>query len=109
MMPRLARDLTADPGTPGRRSGRETLSAADLRQMAVSEFTALLSGKTNKQIEDMLEVTGGGRGRDFEGIPDHAIIRVFTEGVRRTELTQMQTDGVLPDIDKFAESHRLLA
>jgi integrase/recombinase XerD len=60
-------------------------------------------------IKDMLEVTGGGRARDFEDIRDHAIIRVFTEGVRRTELTQMQTDGVLPDIDKFAVSHRLLA
>ena len=48
-------------------------------------------------------------GRDFEGIPNHAITRVFTEGVRRTELTQMQTDGVLSVIDKFAESHRLLA
>jgi hypothetical protein len=30
----------------------------------------------------MLEVTGGGRARDFEGVRDHAIIRVFTEGVR---------------------------
>ena len=33
----------------------------------------------------MLEVTGGGRARDFEGVRDHAIIRVFTEGVRRTD------------------------
>ena len=30
--------------------------------------------------------TCGSRARDFEGIRDHAIIRVFTEGVRHTEL-----------------------
>ena len=181
------------------RSGRDKLSAADLRQMTVSEFTAWLSGQTNKQdrpfqshtitnytdaakaldrwmtaeminedfaacdtallnrffaqylkthtqggtntlqrnlahlfafldevydhpnpysarlnryapekkrpatlaedfIKDMLEVTGGGRARDFEGIRDHAIIRVFTEGVRRTELAQMQIDDLSADL-----------
>jgi hypothetical protein len=56
-MPRVARDLTADPGMPGRRSGREKLSAADLRQMAVSEFAAWLSGKTNKQDRPFQEHT----------------------------------------------------
>jgi integrase/recombinase XerD len=198
-MPRLARDLITDPGALDRRSGRDNLSAADLRQMAVSEFTAWLSGKTNKQdrpfqehtirnyadaartldkwmsaseidadftacdtallnrffaeylrahtqggtntlqrnlahlfafldevydhpspytarlnryapekkrpatlaeefIKDMLEVTGGGRARDFEGVRDHAIIRVFTEGVRRTELAQMQLEDLSADL-----------
>jgi hypothetical protein len=48
-MPRLARDLITDPGPPNRQTGRDKLSAADLRQMAVSEFTAWLSGQTNKQ------------------------------------------------------------
>jgi integrase/recombinase XerD len=200
--PGLARGLMTDPGLPGlpgRRNGREELSAADLRQMTVSEFAAWLSGKTSKQdrpfqantirnyadaartldkwmsasgidadftgcdtellnrffaeylmshtqggtntlqrnlahlfafldevydhqspytarlnryapekkrpatlaeefIKDMLEVTGGGRDRDFEGIRDHAIIRVFTEGVRRTELTQMQIEDLSADL-----------
>ncbi len=45
-------------------------------------------------IKDMLEVTGGGRARDFEGIRDHAIIRVFTEGVRRTGLARMQVEDL---------------
>lgn len=49
-------------------------------------------------IKDMLEVTGGGRARDFEGIRDHAIIRVFTEGVRRTELAQMQIEDLSADL-----------
>jgi site-specific recombinase XerD len=34
-------------------------------------------------IKDMLDVTGGGKARSFEDVRDHAIIRVFTEGVRR--------------------------
>jgi hypothetical protein len=44
-------------------------------------------------IRDLLELTGGGRARDFEDIRDHAIIRVFTEGPRRTEVTQMEVDA----------------
>jgi hypothetical protein len=47
---------------------------------------------------NLLEVTGGGRARDFEGIRDHAIIRVFTEGVRRTELAQMQIEDLSADL-----------
>lgn len=198
-IPRMARDLVTSPVLPGARRGREQLSAADLRQMTISEFTAWLSGQTNKQdrpfqahtitnytdaaraldrwmtaekldedftacdtvvlnkffagylkthtqggtntlqrnlahlfgfldevhdhpnpytarlnryapekkrpatlaedfIKDMLEVTGGGRARDFEGIRDHAIIRVFTEGVRRTELSQMQIEDLSADL-----------
>jgi integrase len=38
----------------------------------------------------MLEVTGGGRARDFRRARDHAIIRMFTEGVRRAELVQIR-------------------
>jgi integrase/recombinase XerD len=41
-------------------------------------------------IADMLEVTGGGRARDFRRARDHAIIRLFTEGVRRAELVQIR-------------------
>jgi integrase/recombinase XerD len=38
-------------------------------------------------IDDLLEVTGGGRARDFESSRDHAIIRILrSEGVRRMEL-----------------------
>ena len=34
-------------------------------------------------IRDLLQVTGGGRGRSFNRSRDHAIIRMFTEGVHR--------------------------
>jgi site-specific recombinase XerC len=35
-------------------------------------------------IDDLLEVTGGGRARDFETARDHAIIRILrSEGIRR--------------------------
>jgi integrase len=41
-------------------------------------------------IEDLLEVTGGGRARDFETARDHAIIRILcSEGIRREELLSM--------------------
>jgi integrase/recombinase XerD len=49
-------------------------------------------------ITDMLEVTGGGRARSFEDVRDHAIIRVFTEGVRLTELAQMEIDDLSADL-----------
>ncbi|HLX47503.1 MAG TPA: hypothetical protein VKS82_04135 [Streptosporangiaceae bacterium] len=48
-------------------------------------------------IADMLEVTGGGRARDFENARDHAIIRMLTEGVRRTEVAQQRTDDLSAD------------
>jgi site-specific recombinase XerD len=41
-------------------------------------------------IKDLLEVTGGGKARDFRNARDHAMIRVLTEGVRRAELVQIQ-------------------
>jgi integrase/recombinase XerD len=40
-------------------------------------------------IKDLLDVTGGGRARDFTSARDHAIIRVLTEGVRRSEVLGM--------------------
>ena len=46
----------------------------------------------------MLEVTGGGRARRFEDLRDHAMIRVLTEGVRRTELIQLQTMDLSTDL-----------
>jgi hypothetical protein len=45
-------------------------------------------------IKDLLAVTGGGTARDFERARDHAIIRMLTEGVRRTELVQQRLDDL---------------
>ena len=47
-------------------------------------------------IKDLLEATGNGRARDFEGARDHAMIRILTEGIRRGELLGM-TMSALPD------------
>ncbi len=49
-------------------------------------------------IKDVLEVTGGGRARSFEDVRDHAIIRMFTEGPRLTEVTQMEVDDLSADL-----------
>ena len=49
-------------------------------------------------IADLLEVTGNGRARRFEDARDHAIIRMLTEGVRRTELVQLQTNDLPVDV-----------
>jgi site-specific recombinase XerD len=49
-------------------------------------------------ITDLLEVTGSGRARGFEDARDHAIIRMLTEGVRRTELVQLQTNDLPVDV-----------
>jgi len=49
-------------------------------------------------IKDVLEATGGGRARSFEDVRDHAIIRVFTEGPRLTEVTQMEVDDLSADL-----------
>jgi integrase/recombinase XerD len=41
-------------------------------------------------IDDLLDVTGGGRARDFETARDHAIIRILrSEGIRRAEVLGM--------------------
>jgi site-specific recombinase XerD len=49
-------------------------------------------------IADLLEVTGSGKARRFEDVRDHAIIRTLTEGVRRTELIQLQTNDLSTDL-----------
>lgn len=49
-------------------------------------------------IHDLLKLTGGGRARRFEDVRDHAMIRVLTEGVRRTELIQLQTTDLSTDL-----------
>ena len=45
-----------------------------------------------------MEVTGGGRARDFERARDHAMIRMLAEGVRRMELVQQQIDDLPVDL-----------
>lgn len=49
-------------------------------------------------IADLLEVTGGGRARGFDDARDHALIRFLTEGVRRTEVMQLHTEDLPPDL-----------
>jgi site-specific recombinase XerD len=49
-------------------------------------------------IADLLEVTGGGKARRFVDVRDHAMIRVLTEGVRRTELIQLQATDLSTDL-----------
>lgn len=49
-------------------------------------------------IADLLQTTGSGKARRFEDVRDHAIIRVLTEGVRRTELVQLQTIDLSTDL-----------
>jgi site-specific recombinase XerD len=49
-------------------------------------------------IKELLEVTGNGRARDFENARDHAMIRMLTEGVRRTELVQQPTSDLPVDV-----------
>ena len=50
-------------------------------------------------IDDLLEVTGGGRARDFETARDHAIIRILrSEGIRRMELLSMVMHTMPADV-----------
>jgi integrase/recombinase XerD len=49
-------------------------------------------------IRDLLSVTGGGKATSFIDVRDHAIIRMLTEGVRRTELAQMQIGDLSQDL-----------
>ena len=49
-------------------------------------------------IRDLLKVTGDGKAKDFEDIRDHAIILVLTEGVRRTEVAQIELDDLSADL-----------
>ena len=50
-------------------------------------------------VDDLLEVTGGGRARDFETARDHAIIRILrSEGIRRMELLGMVMHTMPADV-----------
>lgn len=49
-------------------------------------------------IAVLLEVTGSGKAPRFDDVRDHAIIRVLTEGARRTELIQLQTNYLSTDL-----------
>lgn len=52
-------------------------------------------------IDDLLDVTGGGKARDFETARDHAIIRILrSEGIRREELLSMVVHGLPGDVIK---------
>jgi site-specific recombinase XerD len=52
-------------------------------------------------VDDLLEVTGGGKARDFLAARDHAIIRVLrSEGIRRQELLSMVMHSLPADIIK---------
>jgi site-specific recombinase XerD len=49
-------------------------------------------------IRDLLAVTGDGKARSFIDVRDHAIIRMLTEGVRRTELADIQIGDLAEDL-----------
>jgi site-specific recombinase XerD len=49
-------------------------------------------------IADLLEVTGGGQTHDFHRSRDHALIRMLTEGMRRTEIVQQETGDLSADL-----------
>jgi integrase/recombinase XerD len=66
------------------------------RYAAVKGHPKTLSGEF---IDDLLEVTGGGRARDFETARDHAIIRILrSEGIRRMELLSMVMHALPADV-----------
>jgi integrase/recombinase XerD len=66
------------------------------RYAAVKGRPKTLSGEF---IDDLLEVTGGGRARDFETARDHAIIRILrSEGIRRMELLSMVMHTMPADV-----------
>jgi integrase len=93
----------------------------EMRQMMISEFTWLeaahghphpytsalvryapVQGRPSTLsgdfIRDLLEVTGGGKARDFRGARDHAMIWMLTEGVRRAELVQLRLADLPVDL-----------
>jgi site-specific recombinase XerD len=52
-------------------------------------------------VQDLPEITGDGRARDFTPARDHAIIRILRgEGIRRTELLSMVMSTLPTDIIK---------
>jgi site-specific recombinase XerD len=70
-------------------------TSALVRYAPVKGRPSTLSGDF---IQDLLEVTGGGKARDFRGARDHAMIRMLTEGVRRAELVQVRLADLLVDL-----------
>jgi len=66
------------------------------RYAAVKGRPKTLSGDF---IDELLEVTGGGKARDFEASRDHAIIRILrSEGIRRMELLGMVMHALPADV-----------
>jgi len=52
-------------------------------------------------VDDLLDITGGGKARDFETARDHAIIRILrSEGIRRSELLGMVMYALPADVIK---------
>jgi len=52
-------------------------------------------------VDDLLEVTGGGKARDFLAARDHAMIRILrSEGIRRAELLGMVMHSLPADVIK---------
>ncbi|HZR50777.1 MAG TPA: site-specific integrase [Streptosporangiaceae bacterium] len=50
-------------------------------------------------VSDLLDVTGGGKARDFETARDHAMIRILrSEGIRRQELLSMVVHALPADV-----------
>jgi site-specific recombinase XerD len=49
-------------------------------------------------IKELLAITGGGHGKSFADVRDHALIRVLTEGLRRTEVTEMRMTDLPLDL-----------
>lgn len=50
-------------------------------------------------VDDLLEVTGNGKARDFETARDHAVIRILrSEGIRREELLSMTMHTLPADV-----------
>jgi integrase len=68
------------------------------RYAAVKGRPKTLSGDF---VDELLEVTGGGKARDFETARDHAIIRILrSEGIRRSELLGMVMSTLPADVIK---------
>jgi site-specific recombinase XerD len=66
------------------------------RYAAVKGRPKTLSGDF---IDELLQVTGGGKARDFEASRDHAIIRILrSEGIRRMELLGMVMHALPADV-----------
>jgi integrase/recombinase XerD len=49
-------------------------------------------------IKDLLAAAGGGHGKTFADVRDHALIRVLTDGLRRTEVTEMRMTDLPLDL-----------